>query len=193
VWAAARPALSKHGLAVTQTLDENRPDTPPCVRLITTLMHASGEWIAGTMEMPVQQQNAQGFGSAITYARRYALAAILGIAADDDDGEGAVQRTTSTPVHEALPPPKKATPRPRAVPSPEPSPVVTDLPEPAAHPIAQLEHDIQAASSVKELAAVAIRINDANLEKTDQAYLRPIYTAKKKLLEPPASSPEAAS
>jgi hypothetical protein len=52
-------------------------------------MHSSGEWISSTLELPVSKQDAQGFGSALTYARRYSLAAICGIAQDDDDGEGA--------------------------------------------------------------------------------------------------------
>ena len=50
-------------------------------------MHTSGEWISATLSMPVERETAQGFGSALSYCRRYALTAMLGIAAEDDDAE----------------------------------------------------------------------------------------------------------
>lgn len=63
--------------------------------LTTILMHDSGEWIEATYCMPVAKINdPQAMGSAITYARRYALGSILGLNIDeDDDGEKAMQRT----------------------------------------------------------------------------------------------------
>jgi len=56
------------------------------------LIHKSGEFITETLRMPVAQaqMNAHGIGSAITYARRYGLMAILCIAADDDDGNSSI-------------------------------------------------------------------------------------------------------
>lgn len=70
-------------------------DCKDCLGLVTRLTHAaSGQWLEATMSMPLQKVDPQGMGSAITYARRYALMAILGIAAeeDDDDAEAAMQR-----------------------------------------------------------------------------------------------------
>lgn len=63
--------------------------------LTTILMHNSGEWISASYVMPVAKINdPQAMGSAITYARRYALGSILGLNIDeDDDGEKAMQRT----------------------------------------------------------------------------------------------------
>ena len=61
------------------------------MRIRTTLMHNSGQWIAGEISLPPDRMGGvQGMGSALTYARRYALAAMVGIAQDDDDGEAAM-------------------------------------------------------------------------------------------------------
>lgn len=85
VWDAWRVAGPKHGLAVTQlTASGERGVT---VRSI--LMHSSGEWIAGVLTMPLSKGDAQSVGSALTYARRYALSALVGIAPEDDDGNAA--------------------------------------------------------------------------------------------------------
>jgi hypothetical protein len=53
--------------------------------LETTLYHTSGEWISGTQLVNPVKNDPQGLGSAITYARRYSLSAILGLVSDDDD------------------------------------------------------------------------------------------------------------
>jgi ERF superfamily protein len=96
VWAAARPLLAPNGLAVTQTMGFVIPDPqlPPITTLETTLMHISGQWKAGEMPLFLKQLDAQGQGSAITYARRYCFAAILGIIQTDDDAESATPRST---------------------------------------------------------------------------------------------------
>jgi hypothetical protein len=52
------------------------------------LSHSSGEWIKDELELPIAKFDAQGTGSVITYARRYAYQAIVGVAAEDDDGDG---------------------------------------------------------------------------------------------------------
>lgn len=80
-----RPALSKCGLAVSQFPTGEH-------QLTTILMHESGEWIEDTYLMRPTKADPQGVGSSITYARRYALCGVLGIAADeDDDGNAASQ------------------------------------------------------------------------------------------------------
>ena len=61
------------------------------ITLRTTLAHKSGQWIASELTLPNDRMGGiQGMGSALTYARRYALAAMVGVAQDDDDGEGAM-------------------------------------------------------------------------------------------------------
>ena len=55
----------------------------------TILLHVSGEWMSGELLLPIKKQDPQAAGSAITYARRYALQAIAGIPAEDDDGNAA--------------------------------------------------------------------------------------------------------
>lgn len=88
VRAAVTATLAKNGIAVVQTFEPHGPDG---VCVVTTLLHESGQWMRSRLYLPVSKKDAQGFGSAISYARRYALAAIVGIAADDDDdGEAAV-------------------------------------------------------------------------------------------------------
>ena len=59
------------------------------VEVETVLCHSSGEWVAETLWLPVAKSDAQGVGSAITYARRYALCCVVGIAPEDDDGNAA--------------------------------------------------------------------------------------------------------
>jgi hypothetical protein len=63
------------------------------VEIESRLMHTSGQWLASTLTMPVSQRTPQGIGSAITYGRRYGLAALLGVAAetDDDGNEGSAR------------------------------------------------------------------------------------------------------
>jgi hypothetical protein len=65
------------------------------------LLHKSGEFIAETLRMPVNKWDAHGIGSGITYARRYGLMSMLGIAAEDDDGNASVERV-SVPTPQPL-------------------------------------------------------------------------------------------
>lgn len=79
---AVLPVLTDHGLSVVQL---------PCVTgsgapgLRTVLMHKSGEWIGSTMLVNPVKNDPQGMGSALTYARRYALQSLVGVAAEEDD------------------------------------------------------------------------------------------------------------
>lgn len=81
----ARPLMAKHGLSVVQMPGNAGAD----VVITTMLMHSSGQWLRGTITMPVERgkgmSGAQAVGSVITYARRYALAATLGISQSDND------------------------------------------------------------------------------------------------------------
>lgn len=81
-WDACRKQLSENKLAVIQTTGESED----YVTIITTLAHESGQWIRGTLKLKPVKTDPQGMGSAITYGRRYALSAIVGLAQVDDDG-----------------------------------------------------------------------------------------------------------
>ena len=84
---AIRVAFSANGLSYIQTVEPSEKDE---VRVETTLLHASGEWIScGVLSLPVSKVDAQGYGSALTYARRYSLSAAVGVAPEDDDGNAA--------------------------------------------------------------------------------------------------------
>ena len=86
VWRVAREHLGKNGLAVIQATDE----CDDGVVIETMLSHVSGEWVASRLKMKPVRNDPQGIGSCITYARRYALCAMVGIVADvDDDGNAA--------------------------------------------------------------------------------------------------------
>ena len=67
------------------------------ITVTTILGHASGQWIESTLGMIPVKYDAQGAGSVITYLRRYAAGAILGVAPEDDDGEAAVQAPRKAP------------------------------------------------------------------------------------------------
>jgi len=86
VWAAIREPLTSNGLSVVQLLR----DVQNGIEVETILLHTSGQQIGSVLAMPASKQDAQGYGSAATYARRYALMALVGVAPEDDDGNAAV-------------------------------------------------------------------------------------------------------
>ena len=94
-----RDPLSQNGLAFSQLVNAGV--------LTTILMHESGQSLTAETSLMIDKQTMQGMGSAITYARRYALSAILGIAADDDDdGNGANrQQAAAKPPAQPITPP----------------------------------------------------------------------------------------
>ena len=102
VWGACRPALAKHGISVTQWpvhAEDGR------LHIITRIAHG-GEWIKAHFSIPVTKQDPQGYGSATTYAKRFTLAAALGVVADeDDDGNAASSRPPSQPAKVETPKP----------------------------------------------------------------------------------------
>ena len=84
---AIRAAFSANGLSYIQTIQPSDRDE---VRVETMILHSSGEWIScGVLALPVSKVDAQGYGSALTYARRYSLSAAVGVAPEDDDGNAA--------------------------------------------------------------------------------------------------------
>jgi len=88
VWDACRDLLSSNGLAVSQ-FPGLYSELDKSMSLITILTHTSGEWISQEMSVPMSKPDAQGAGSCLTYMRRYALAAVVGVVQADDDGNAA--------------------------------------------------------------------------------------------------------
>ncbi|TXH44279.1 MAG: hypothetical protein E6Q97_32915 [Desulfurellales bacterium] len=84
VWEACREALASNNLSVSQTAGK---DESGKYTLETRLIHSSGQWIESVMPLLMTKQDSQGFGSAWTYARRFALAAIVGVAPEEEDDD----------------------------------------------------------------------------------------------------------
>lgn len=83
---AVVPVMAKHGIFVSQDLSS----VAEGVSCVTILTHSSGQQMRfGPLVLPVSKNDAQGFGSAATYARRYSLMAVAGVVGDDDDDANA--------------------------------------------------------------------------------------------------------
>jgi hypothetical protein len=83
-----KPALVENNLFFTQ---QPMP-APNGVQIRTVLHHACGDLLdMGTLFVPANKNDAQGYGSALTYARRYALVTAFGVPTEDDDGNAAVK------------------------------------------------------------------------------------------------------
>ncbi len=79
-------ALLANGVALYQETSEDESG----VTVETVFLHESGEYLrCGKLHVPASKQDPQGYGSALSYARRYSLMAACGIAAEDDDGNAA--------------------------------------------------------------------------------------------------------
>jgi hypothetical protein len=90
---ALKACFPKYGLAYVQTICTSEDG----VGVETLLTHSSGEWVkSDPFYLPVNKADAQGFGSCATYARRYSLAAIAGVAPEDDDGNAAAKAPPTT-------------------------------------------------------------------------------------------------
>lgn len=136
---AVIPVLNRHGLSVVQL---------PCeveagAALRTVLLHESGEWLGSTMLLRATKSDPQGIGSAITYARRFSLQAIAGVAADDDD-DGQAGSREAKPAHQQ---PKPAASAPQQAPAQQPQ-----QPQKLA---------IGEGNSVADMAALLIKVAEA--------------------------------
>lgn len=106
ITAAVRPALAKHGLSVVQ----GACAAAGAVTVTTRIVHASGQWIEDALALPVgERATPQAVGSAITYGRRYSLAALAGVVAEEDDDantaeEHAVKSPAAAVAKTAAPP-----------------------------------------------------------------------------------------
>jgi len=85
VWEAIREPLTSNGLSIIQAPESINGE----VKLVTLLLHTSGQYIETELTLKPVKADPQGMGSAITYGRRYALQSIIGLAPEDDDGNSA--------------------------------------------------------------------------------------------------------
>ena len=94
-------ALNNNGIYLMQLTEEHEAG----VKVSTTFIHESGEQLSGgSLYMPATKHDAQGFGSALSYARRYSLMAACGIAPEDDDGNSATASAPQKATPKATPP-----------------------------------------------------------------------------------------
>ena len=99
VMGAVKEPLNENGVVILQF--PSSPYTHPeraVIGLTTRLQHVSGEYIEATAIVPLSKSDPQAMGSAITYARRYSLQAAIGLLAEDDDAEAAVDHGTGKPA-----------------------------------------------------------------------------------------------
>lgn len=105
---AVNDALLENGIAVIQRTFEDSTG----VTVETVFMHESGESMeSGKLHVPASKQDPQGYGSALTYARRYSLITACGIAPEDDDGNAGVDAKRR---EDAKPPAVDTSPKARA-------------------------------------------------------------------------------
>ena len=154
----SKPALAKHGLALTQIPGQGEGP----VTMSTLLVHESGEWILlPPASIPLQAHTAHGYGSAISYLRRYTTQAALGISvglSDDDDGNEA---TANAPKKA----PKKRAASKKATPAFEPKKKAVVDPKILKAELAKLKKLIAAAEENGNVEAKAIDLAQSVLEK----------------------------
>lgn len=157
---ASRPALVANGLSVIQCTEGNV--------LWTMLLHESGEWIKGRIELRpmrqvkdsgwVESHDPQSYGSCITYARRYAMAAITGVATEDDDGNAASGNKVVAPKGAANPVHPPTVEKPPPVPEgTHTSPLTTEEKKDDA----TLRHELQALAGIATGAGLYSSESDA--------------------------------
>lgn len=114
-WCACRAALTENHIAVIQAPVKNDRGA----EIQTRLAHKSGQWIEDDgLFIPADRANAHGYGSAMTYARRYALCAMVGICPEDDDGNSAADNPPPPKAEKKpAPPAKKQAEKPAPPPS----------------------------------------------------------------------------
>ena len=154
----SKPALAKHGLALTQFPGQGEGT----VTMSTLLVHESGEWILlPPASIPLQAHTAHGYGSAISYLRRYTTQAALGISvglSDDDDG---IEATANAPKKA----PKKRAASKKATPAFEPKKKAVVDPKILKAELAKLKKLIAAAEENGNVEAKAIDLAQSVLEK----------------------------
>ena len=99
VWDVVRAPLAKHDLSIMQLAETVEIGGKIGARVTTLLAHSSGEFVCGEMTLVPKVPDPQGMGSAVTYARRYGLASIVGVVAQDEDDDGNYANGRGAPQH----------------------------------------------------------------------------------------------
>jgi len=99
---AVKGPLLEQGITYVQGVQ----DAEEGVAVETMLIHTSGEWVSSTLRIPASKQDAQGYGSAISYGRRYGLQAMCGVPAEDDDGNAATATVEPPRAKKSYPAPQ---------------------------------------------------------------------------------------
>jgi hypothetical protein len=151
-------ALNNNGIYLMQLTEEHEAG----VKVSTTFIHESGEQISGgSLYMPASKNDAQGFGSALSYARRYSLMAACGIAPEDDDGNMATKTAPPQAAPKAAPP----------VPTPPKPPVAVPKKVEGKDAEWQLKVSAQPAAEFGDWLTVVVELTvtalDAAASKTD--------------------------
>ena len=178
-----RPLLGANGISMYQT---HASQSERGLEILTTLVHTSGEWIRSRLYLPVAVPDVRGIGSATTYGRRYALMSLLGIAAEDDDGEAAVQGHAAAPPAQPAQNGRQAPVRPAAQPASTPSRQTTRA-------LGDFMADftkLGASGTLADLQLLGKRIA-TELVAEDRAKLQAPYLAAKKAIMARATAPLA--
>ena len=172
IWDACRGPLNANGLSIVQfPCDGDVGRTGLC----TMLLHSSGEYISEVVTTRSQKDDPQGLGSALTYLRRYALAAVVGVTATEDDDGNAASTPANARVNAPAPRPYIPPPvSPPAVNAPAPSkpsvPAVST--PPAAHkPVAQPVQTATSATSAVQAIVEYYKV-DEGMGKNNKPYTK---------------------
>lgn len=166
-----RKPMADNGLSMVQAIGTEMEGTIRQLSLTTRLCHSSGEWMESVIPILLDGGGAQAMGSAITYARRYALTALLNLATEDDDDGNAAdgnQATVQAPV--------KSTAK----------PVPMSKTAPVAHGVEFYAKAIELATTVAALNAIARDIQKSLKTQQERDDIRPTFT--KRLAELSAAS-----
>lgn len=162
-----REPLALHGLSYFQAFDLEQGD----IVLITTIAHISGASICSTIPIRGEEMlNPQKMGGLITYYRRYALLAMLGLATEDDDGKSNSQPRQAAPTRNA--PQPRSQPQPAAQPGQQGMSLDDEI-------IAGFYTSIAHATSEKEIDKIGAEIRDARLTDAQKEPLRAEWRTKK--------------
>lgn len=108
IWDAIREPLTKNGLSILQTTHTNEANG---LYLKTTLLHVSGEFVESEFPLRPHQNTSQALGSCLTYARRYSLSAICGVAQADETNDDGNAASGPAPSNSRSPAPRSAPPK----------------------------------------------------------------------------------
>lgn len=157
--------LAANGLSYIQVSH----DRDHAAAIETVILHSSGEWVScGVVAVPVSKGDAQGYGSALTYARRYSLSAAFGVTAEDDDGNAAA----------------KASPKPAEAPSASPTAFNREcfdsLPEAHKSHIADMAVKVQEFLDFGDPTSAYLYIEEQKLDDVEKPALWSLLDSKQR-------------